>query len=107
MPYEAPFTVSGIRVFGKGDGAVPPGVNAEANLTGPTNAYVRWRPSEGADGYNVCFGIDKEKLYSSWLLYDRTELDLGMLTKGQKYFVRVDAFNENGISKGEVTEIMD
>jgi hypothetical protein len=30
-----------------------------------------------------------------------------MLNKGQKYFVRVDAFNENGVSEGEVTEIRD
>jgi hypothetical protein len=106
MPYDAPFTVSGIRVFGRGNGAAPSKVDVKANLTGSTNAYIQWRPSDGADGYNVRFGIDKEKLYSSWLLYGRTELDLGMLTKGQKYFVQVDAFNENGITKGEAVEIM-
>jgi hypothetical protein len=105
MPYDAPFTVSGIRIFGKGDGMAPPKVSARANLTGPTNAYIQWRPSEGADGYNVRFGIDKKKLYSSWLLYDKTGLDLGMLTKGQQYFVRVDAFNENGITEGDLTEL--
>jgi hypothetical protein len=106
MPYEAPFPVSGIRVFGKGDGAAPSRAHVEANLTGPANACIRWQPSEGADGYNVRFGIAREKLYSSWLLYDRRELDLGMLTRGWKYFVRVDAFNENGITEGEVTEVM-
>jgi hypothetical protein len=30
-----------------------------------------------------------------------------MLSRGQKYFVRVDAFNENGVAEGEVTEIRD
>ncbi|MDR1972289.1 MAG: family 43 glycosylhydrolase [Treponema sp.] len=105
MPYESPFTISGIRVFGKGDGTPPPKVSARANWSGPVNASIRWQPSEGADGYNVRFGISREKLYSSWLLYDRTELDLGMLAKGRRYFVCVDAFNENGVTGGEVTEV--
>jgi hypothetical protein len=107
MPYDAPFTVSGVRVFGRGDGAAPPKVRARAHLTGPVNAHIQWEPPEGADGYNLRFGIGREKLYSSWLLYGRTTLDLGMLTKGQKYFVRVDAFNENGITAGETVEVMD
>jgi hypothetical protein len=65
IPYGAPFTVSGVRIFGKGDGAVPSKVSARASLAGPTDVHIRWRPSDGADGYNVRFGIDKEKLYSS------------------------------------------
>jgi hypothetical protein len=105
MPYEAPFTVSGVRVFGKGDGIPPSKVEAEAKLTGSMNALIRWQSSDGTCGYNVRFGIGREKLYSSWLLYEKTELDLGMLSKGERYFVRVDAFNENGISEGDVTEI--
>jgi hypothetical protein len=51
LPCEAPFTLSGIRVFGRGDGAAPSRANAEANITGSTNAYIRWQPSEGAVGY--------------------------------------------------------
>jgi hypothetical protein len=105
MPYDACFAVSGLRVFGKGDGAPPPKARAEANLTGPTNALIRWQPSDGTDGYNIRFGIGRDKLYSSWILYEKTELDLGMLTQGQDYFVRVDAFNENGVTEGDVLEL--
>lgn len=106
MPYNAPFTVSGIRVFGNGGGTLPERVkNIEVNWAGPTNISIRWQASDGADGYNVLYGIDKEKLYSSWLLYEKTELDLGMITKGQKYFIRIDAFNENGITEGDIKEL--
>jgi hypothetical protein len=106
MPYDAPFTVSGIRVFGSGAIERPAKVaNIEAHLVKPTNINIRWQASNGADGYNVRYGISKEKLYSSWLLYEKTELDLGMITEGQSYFIRVDAFNENGITEGDMNEI--
>jgi hypothetical protein len=106
MPYQAPFAISGICVFGKGGGRPPSKTKAKAKLTGPINASIQWQPSEGVDGYNVRYGIAREKLYSSWLLYEKTELNLGTLTKGQKYFVCVDAFNENGITEGEIVEIV-
>ncbi|GHV81757.1 endo-1,4-beta-xylanase [Spirochaetia bacterium] len=106
MPYNAPFTVSGLRVFGKGEGVLPAKVHATANMTGPMDAHIRWTPSNGTNGYNVRYGISKDKLYSSWLLYGQTELNLGTLSKGQKYFVCVDAFNENGITEGDITEVV-
>lgn len=30
---------------------------------------------------------------------------IGALVKGQEYYVRVDAFNENGITEGKVEKI--
>ena len=105
MPYNAPFTVSGIRVFGVGKGSAPAKVKIiQAERTGPMNAYLKWT-SDRAIGYNIRYGIGKEKLYSSWLLYERTELDLGTLTKGQKYYMCIDAFNENGITEGDIIEV--
>jgi hypothetical protein len=62
---------------------------------------------EGAQGYNVRWGIAPDKLYSSWLLYDKSELDLRCLVKGQEYFVQVEAFNENGISQVSETVRID
>jgi len=35
----------------------------------------------------------------------RIDKRIGALVKGQDYFVRVDAYNENGITKGKVTKI--
>ena len=97
-PYLA---VSDIRVFGKGDGEVPAavtGLTAERFDAGKS-ARLSWSAVEGAQGYNVRWGIAPDKLYSSWLLYDKAELDLRCLVKGQEYFVQVEAFNENGISQ--------
>ena len=31
--------------------------------------------------------------------------DIRALVKGQKYFVRIDAFNENGITHGKTIEV--
>jgi hypothetical protein len=105
MPFDAPFTVSGIRVFGTGNGTVPAkAIIIQAERTGVMDVYLKWN-SDGAIGYNIKYGIDKGKLYSSWLLYERTELNIGTLTKGQKYYVQIDAFNENGITEGDIIEV--
>ena len=106
MPYDASFTVSGLRVFGAGKKSPPARViEVKADRKGPLNVLLSWKISDNAAGYNVRYGIAKDKLYSNWLLYEKTELDLGMLTKGQKYFIRIDAFNESGITEGDVIEV--
>ena len=105
-PYLA---VSDIRVFGKGNGDVPAAVTcltAERSDDGKA-ARLSWSAVEGAQGYNVRWGIAPDKLYSSWLLYDKSELDLRCLVKGQVYFVQVEAFNENGISQVSETVRID
>ena len=53
-------------------------------------------------GYNILFGSSPEKLYHSAMVFAAGEHRVGALIKGRDYFVRVDAFNENGITKGEV-----
>ena len=96
-PYLA---ISDIRVFGKGRGEIPSavdGLTAERFDNGKS-ALLSWGEVEGAQGYNVRWGIAPDKLYSSWLLYDDNSLELRCLVKGQEYYVQVEAFNENGIS---------
>ena len=53
-------------------------------------------------GYNILFGSSPEKLYHSYMVFNPGETRVGALVKGREYFVRVDAFNENGITEGEV-----
>lgn len=105
MPFGAPFAVSGLRVFGRGNGEAPPKVVAEAARTEARNALVRWEPAPTAHGYNVRYGRDPEKLYHSWMVYDQNQLDLSSLTAGEGYWVAVDAFNENGVTSGETVQI--
>lgn len=59
---------------------------------------IRWEPVKGAQGYNVLWGIAPDKLYSSWMVYDGTELLMKSLTTDQDYYFAVEAFNENGVS---------
>ena len=51
-------------------------------------------------GYNILFGNSPEKLYHSYMVFQAGEKRVGALIKGRDYFVRVDAFNENGITEG-------
>lgn len=66
------------------------------------DGLVSWNVVENVQGYNVRYGTSPDKLYCSWLVYEDSEVNLSTLIKGQKYFVCVDSFNENGITEGKV-----
>lgn len=102
LPYGQVLRVSGLRVFGNGEGEKPPRAVARGERITPLDARISWQPVEGAQGCNVRYGTAPDKLYHSWLVYDAREVTLSTLIAGQKYFVCVDSFNENGITPGEV-----
>ncbi len=102
VPFDQPVAVSGLRVFGRGNGKAPDaprGVKVER--IGELNMLVSWAP-DGATGHNVLWGYTPEKLYHSYMVLGADEKNIGALTKGEPVYVRVDAFNENGITEGEV-----
>lgn len=102
VPYHAAPCISGIRVFGKGNGKAPGYVSdVTAERTSDLDAKVSWR-SEGADGAVVMWGHEREKLYHSRMVYGTDRTQIGALIKDQRCFIRVDTFNENGITEGEV-----
>lgn len=103
--YGSRIAVSGLRVFGHGNGQPPAATSASASQTGPMNALVTWTAVPGAQGYNVRYGLAANKLYASWLVYGTNELDLSSLNAGESYWVAVDSFNENGITRGEPFQI--
>lgn len=103
FPYDQAFKVSGLRVFGKGNGQKPAQAVAKLERIGDLDALVSWHPVNGASGYNVRYGTHPQKLYSSWLVDDQTHLHLSTLNKGETYYVCVDSFNENGITDGVAT----
>lgn len=105
LPYGQTLRVSGLRVFGKGDGAKPPKAAASARRTGDLDGVVRWGHMDSAQGCNVRYGIAPDKLYQSWLVYGADEVKLCTLMKGRDYCVRVDSFNENGITEGDVLKM--
>lgn len=104
LPYHKLFALSGLRVFGIGNGAKPSPVNKiHVSKTDELTAGLSWESVQGAVGYNVKWGIASDKLYSSYMVYGKNEVLITTLNKGQKYYYRVDAFNENGITEGGVS----
>lgn len=106
LPYGEKFAVSGLRVFGKGNGTAPDTVSdVEVTLVDSMTAKVCWNAANGAQGYNVLYGIAPDKLYLSHLIYGEEQVLLTALNKEQSYFVRVDSFSEDGITTGEVIKL--
>ena len=102
VPFGQPVAVSGLRVFGHGNGkapAAPKGVKAER--IGDINMLVSWE-ADGAVGHNILWGYAPDKLYHSYMVLGADEKNIGALMKGEPVFVRVDAFNENGVTEGTV-----
>ncbi len=100
-PYNANFAVSGLRVFGKGNGEAPKAVKILGNKKlSETEALISWAKAEGAIGYNVRYGIAPDKLSLSWQIYEQTSLNLKNLTSGVTYNFAVDSYHENGITIG-------
>ncbi|MBU0696506.1 MAG: family 43 glycosylhydrolase [Bacteroidetes bacterium] len=97
----ANLAISGLRVFGRGEGKLPVNVrNFKVNRqTDKRDAMVTWDKAKDAQGYNIKWGIAPDKLYNSWLIYGENHLDLKSLNDDQIYYFSIEAFNENGISK--------
>lgn len=100
--------ISDIRVFGNGDNPSPP---TPTNLsvqrdTDPRNAFISWDEVAEAVGYNILWGIAKDKLYQTYQVFaDKgNRLELRALTVGQDYYFAIEAFDENGVS--EVSKVV-
>lgn len=110
LPYGQHPCISGIRVFGLGEGEKPKQVN-ECNITWNTenpmdslDMEVSWDDKD-AVGYNILWGNTPEKMYHSYMVYGKTRQQIGALVKGSELYVRIDAFNENGITEGIVQKV--
>lgn len=98
--------LSEIRVFGLGKGEKPDKVN-DMNVQREEDrrdATLSWNPVDGAQGYNIRWGVEPDKLYNSWLLYADNQLLMRCFDKATSYYITIEAFNENGIS--EPTEVI-
>ena len=113
LPYNAVPCVSGIRVFGLGEGEAPKRVEGvTVRLDGDLDMEVSWeKPEEESNtnisvvGYNILWGHAPDKLYHSYMVFGANRKRIGALVKGQPVYVRVDVFNEVGITEGEVLEV--
>ena len=63
------------------------------------------KPWDPAVGYVVNWGFAPDKLYHSYQVFDE-RVSIGGLVKDQALYLRVDSFNENGITEGDVKKII-
>ncbi len=104
LPYGQPACVSGLRVFGFGDGELQQTKGVEAVLHGDLDMLVSWEADEAA-GHNLLWGHAPDKLYHSYLVFGKNEQNIGALVKGESVYLRVDAWNEKGITEGRVLKV--
>ena len=100
VPYEQNPCVSGLRVFGLGQGEKPAAPVFLAERNGDLDMSVSIGEQADTTGFNILFGSSPEKLYHSSMVFAAGSHRVGALIKGRDCFVRVDAFNENGITEG-------
>jgi len=95
--------VSDIRIFGNGAGRAPqtPSGLKVVRDVDARNAFISWNKVDGAVGYNILWGIGKDKLYQTYQVWGDGEnkLELRALTVDQDYYFAIEAFNETGVSK--------
>jgi len=104
----AHLAISDMRVFGSAGGRAPaaPSRIAAVRDADPRDARISWTLVPGAVGYNVRWGIRPDRLALTYQLFADDPrlarggaLDLRALTKGQGYYVAVEAFDQSGVSK--------
>ena len=100
VPFEQNPCVSGLRVFGLGSSERAAASVFTATRMGDLDMVVQIKEQGNTLGYNILFGASKEKLYHSSMVFTAGSHRVGALIKDREYFVRVDAFNENGITEG-------
>ena len=105
LPYGQKPCVSGLRVFGLGDGEKPAAPRYHAERIEALDMLVDVADQEDALGWNILFGSSPEKLYHSCMVFAPGPRRIGALIKDRVYYVRVDAFNENGITEGRCVKL--
>ena len=100
VPFEQKPCVSGLRVFGLCHGEKPHTPVFTAARQGNLDMLVDVAPQVDALGYNILFGSSPEKLYHSYITFTPGETRVSAIIKDREYYVRVDAFNESGITHG-------
>lgn len=95
------FAISGLRVFGKGNGAPPEAVKQLIVLRtekDKRSAWIKWSPVDNAYAYNIYTGTAPDKLYTCIMVQDANEYYDKLMDKEKTYYFSIEAVNENGVS---------
>lgn len=96
------FAVSGLRVFGKGNGKLPQAVQylkVMRDTVDARNISLSWDKVPDAVGYNIRYGTSPDKLYLNYQVLGANSVTIHSLNKLKSYYFSIDAFNENGMTK--------
>ena len=98
---EGTFSLSDFRVFGKGCSA-PPQIVDGFNMTRDNdrrriNFY--WNEQDNTTGYVIRWGVKSDKLNNAAMVFGN-QFDGRFFNRDSKYYFSIDAFNENGVTKG-------
>ena len=96
------FAISGLRVFGNGNGAKPSAVGNLIVLRtekDKRSAYIKWQPVDNAFAYNLYYGTAPDKLYSCIMIYDFNEYWFKAMDRNKTYYFSIESINENGTSE--------
>jgi hypothetical protein len=101
------FALRDLRVFGNGGGTAPTQVSGltVTRLEDARNVTFTWTPVPGADGYVIRYGVAPDALHLN-LQYQgggMSRLTVSCLNRDVKYFYRIDAYNDSGVTAGMVT----
>jgi hypothetical protein len=95
------FAISGLRVFGNGNGEKPGMVKQFIVLRtekDKRSAYIKWSPVDNAFAYNIYYGTSPDKLYTCIMIHESNEYWLKTMDLKQPYYFSIEAINENGVS---------
>ena len=104
---DGTFTLAGLRIFGNGGGKSPAAVE-KLNLVREENdrcvVKLNWNKSSGAIGYNIRYGTSRDKLHHVYQVLGTESRTINSLYNMQTYYFTIDAFNENGVTKGTIIQ---
>jgi hypothetical protein len=103
------FAISGLRIFGNGNGTKPDTVKSFIVLRtekDKRSAFIKWRPVDNAFAYNIYYGTSPDKLYTSIMIHANNEYWMKAMDLQKTYYYCIEAINENGVSpRTQVTKV--
>mgnify|MGYP000918201186 FL=1 len=96
------FAISGLRVFGNGEGAKPESVRSFIVLRtekDKRSAWLKWGPVDNAYAYNIYFGTEPDQMHNCIMVHDANEYYYKGMDNQKTYYFSIEAVNENGVSE--------
>jgi fibronectin type 3 domain-containing protein len=62
------------------------------------SAWLKWSPVDNAYAYNISFGTDPNKLYTTIMVHDANDYYYKGMDSKKTYYYKIEAINENGVS---------